>query len=139
MLNKKYSIAVERGSGDTSFGVIFPDVPGCFSAGETFEEAINNAKEALLGYMEVCQLDDEPLPSAGSIDEHMKNSNFEKFIWSFIEIDMTPFLGKSKKVNVTLPENLIKQIDDIAASNPAYKTRSGFLALAAKNELTKAR
>lgn len=130
---------MERGDSDKSFGVLFPDIPGCFSAGDTFEEAITNAKEALLGYLEVCHLDDEPLPVAGNIDDHMKNPDFNQYIWSFVEVDITPFLGKSKKVNVTLPESLIKQIDAIAASNPAYKTRSGFLAIAASHELAATR
>jgi predicted RNase H-like HicB family nuclease len=139
MLLKKYPIAVERGDGGTSFGVVFPDVPGCFSAGETFEEAIDNAKEALLGFFEVCQLDDEPLPTSGNINVHIDNPDFKHLIWSFLEVDIAPYLGKSKKVNVTLPEFLIKQIDEIAATNPAYKTRSGFLAAAANHELASIR
>jgi predicted RNase H-like HicB family nuclease len=31
----------------TSYGMSFPEMPGCISAGDTFEEAVANAAEAL--------------------------------------------------------------------------------------------
>ena len=42
----KYFIAIEPGTDDTAFGVVVPDLPGCFSSGDTLEEAIDNANEA---------------------------------------------------------------------------------------------
>ena len=43
----RYPIAIEPGNGDHAFGVVAPDLPGCFSAGDTLDEAIDNAKEAI--------------------------------------------------------------------------------------------
>ena len=40
-----YPIAIEKGSNTDAYGVIIPDIKGCFSAGNTFEEALENAKE----------------------------------------------------------------------------------------------
>ena len=131
----KYPIAVEKPEGDTAYGVVFPDIPGCYSAGETLDDAINNAREALEGFLEVCREDGDAIPEPGSIDAHKNDPDFDNFIWSFIEIDLTPYLGKSKKINVTLPEYLIHQIDALANTNPQYKTRSGLLAAAAAHEL----
>lgn len=135
MLNKKYPIAVERPKEGEAFGVHFPDIPGCFSAGDTLDEAVANAKEALAGFLELCSEDGENIPEASDIQSHLSNMKYEGYIWSFIEIDITPFMGKSKKVNVTLPEYLIKRIDDAANTNSLYKTRSGFLAAAAEKQL----
>jgi predicted RNase H-like HicB family nuclease len=42
-----YLALIEEGDGSTAFGVWFPDVPGCFSAGDSFEDALRNAPEAL--------------------------------------------------------------------------------------------
>lgn len=42
-----YPIVIELGDETTAFGVVVPDLPGCFSAGDTLEEAISNAKEAI--------------------------------------------------------------------------------------------
>jgi predicted RNase H-like HicB family nuclease len=135
MLNKKIGIAIEEGGPDQAFGVIFPDIEGCFSAGDTLDEAIENAQEAVEGYLEVLLEDGDELPNFKSIQEHRANPEYDGFIWSFVSVDMTPFMGKSKKVNVTLPELLLRQIDNIAATSSIYKTRSGFLAKAAMHEL----
>ena len=43
----RYPIAIEIGNETTAFGVIVPDLVGCFSAGDTLDEAIDNAKEAI--------------------------------------------------------------------------------------------
>lgn len=135
MLQKRIAVAIEEGGPNHAFGVIFPDIEGCFSAGDTLDEAIENAQEALEGFLEILVQDGDTLPEFKSIQEHRVNPEYEGFIWSFVSVDVTPFLGKSKKVNVTLPEILIKQIDEVSASNPAYKNRSEFLAQAAMHEL----
>jgi predicted RNase H-like HicB family nuclease len=43
MSNTAGYIALIHKDHDTSYGVSFPDVPGCVSAGDTFEEAVDNA------------------------------------------------------------------------------------------------
>merc|ERR1712170_318356 len=96
-------IAVEKPKNGEAFGVEFPDIPECFSAGDTLDEAIENAKEALAGYMELCCLDGDTIPEPGDISKHLNDSNYKDYIWSFVEMDLTPYLGKSKKINVTLP------------------------------------
>jgi predicted RNase H-like HicB family nuclease len=135
MLNKRIAIAIEEGDSDKAYGVIFPDLEGCFSAGDTLDEAIESAQEAVEGYLELLLQDGDKLPDFKSIQEHRITPEYDGFIWSFVSVDMTPFLGKSKKVNVTLPELLIKQIDKVASTNSVYKNRSGFLAKAAMHEL----
>jgi predicted RNase H-like HicB family nuclease len=49
----------DRGS---AVGVVFPDLPGCFSAGDTRDEAIDNAHEALRLYAEAEQAAGRKLP-----------------------------------------------------------------------------
>ena len=39
-----FPIAIERGDEQHAYGVVVPDLPGCHSAGDTFEEALANAK-----------------------------------------------------------------------------------------------
>jgi predicted RNase H-like HicB family nuclease len=48
-----YIALVHKDEG-TSYGVSFPDVPGCISAGDTFDDAIENAAEALAGHLASC-------------------------------------------------------------------------------------
>ena len=46
----RYPIVIEPGTDATAFGVIVPDLPGCFSAGDSLDEAVLGAEEA-------CRLD----------------------------------------------------------------------------------
>ena len=43
----KFVIAIEPGTGTTAWGVAVPDLPGCFSAGDTMDEAMENARHAI--------------------------------------------------------------------------------------------
>ena len=63
----KFTIAIEAGSKKTAFGVVVPDLPGCFSAGDTVEEAFDNAREAIKAHCEVLAEDKKDLPEAKSI------------------------------------------------------------------------
>lgn len=131
-----FALAIEPGDDNHSFGVTVPDIKGCFSAGDTLEEALQNAREAIEGHLELLCEDGSEIPKAKSLGEHVLNTDYKGYIWMVVDIDITPYLGKSQKVNVTLPDLLIKQIDDVVARVPEYKTRSGFLAKAALHELT---
>lgn len=129
-----YPVAIEKGSETTAFGVVVPDVPGCFSAGDTFEDALINAKEALeLHFEELAELEELP-PLATSIDYHFTNPEFDGWVWALVDIDIEPYMGKASKINVTLPNLLTKKIDDMVKSNPVYKSRSHFLQVAAAHE-----
>ncbi|MGS5829379.1 type II toxin-antitoxin system HicB family antitoxin, partial [Acinetobacter baumannii] len=59
-----FPIAIEQGSEDQSFGVIVPDIPGCFSAGDTLDEAIRNVKEAISIHLELLASAEEAIPTA---------------------------------------------------------------------------
>jgi predicted RNase H-like HicB family nuclease len=130
-----FPIAIEVGDDSTSFGVVVPDIAGCFSAGNDVDEAVINAREAIELHLELLSDDNQSIPTAKSIKHYMNDKKFSGWAWAIVDIDITPYLGKSQKVNVTLPESLIKKIDDRVAREPSYKTRSGFLAKAAIHEL----
>jgi predicted RNase H-like HicB family nuclease len=54
---------------DSAVGVVFPDLPGCFSAGDTYDEAIGNAAEALQLYAEAETLAGRKLPQPRSFED----------------------------------------------------------------------
>jgi predicted RNase H-like HicB family nuclease len=62
-----YIALVHKDKG-TSYGVSFPDVSGCISASDTFEEAIDNASAALAGHLAVMKADGDPVPHARSLE-----------------------------------------------------------------------
>jgi predicted RNase H-like HicB family nuclease len=70
-----YIALVHKDTG-TSYGVSFPDVPGCISAGDTFEEAIDNASQALAGHLAVMEAEGDPVPHARSLEELKQDAEF---------------------------------------------------------------
>jgi predicted RNase H-like HicB family nuclease len=130
----KYPIVLHTDNG-VSYGVTVPDVPGCFSAGDTFDEALEMAEEAIFSHLELLLEDGEDIPTACSISVHKNNPDYADGVWAVVNVDITPLLGKSEKINVTLPHLLIIKIDKMVAANPKYKSRSGFLAEASKKVL----
>ena len=49
---RHYVAIVEDSGPDKAVGIWFPDLPGCFSAGDDVDEALHNAEEALALYAE---------------------------------------------------------------------------------------
>jgi predicted RNase H-like HicB family nuclease len=70
-----YFALVHKDEG-TGYGVSFPDVPGCISAGDTFEEAVANAAEALSGHFALMRADGDPIPVPRSFEELKLDSEF---------------------------------------------------------------
>jgi predicted RNase H-like HicB family nuclease len=69
-------IALVHKDNGTSYGVSFPDLPGCISAGDTFEEAIDNAWAALAGHLAVMAADGDPIPNARSLEALKQDAGF---------------------------------------------------------------
>jgi len=130
-----YPIAVEKGSDTEAYGVIVPDIEGCFSAGDTFEEALENVKEAIASHLEILAEDGEEIPLPSEVDKYLNEDEYKGFIWAVVEVDVSRYLGKAEKVNVTLPSRLIRLIDDKVGKEKVYKSRSAFLAAGAERLL----
>jgi predicted RNase H-like HicB family nuclease len=112
------------------FGVTVPDLPGCFSAGDTFDAALDSVLEAIDLHLEGLVEDGGEVPAPRPIAEHRANPNFSDGVWAAVDVDVSRFDGKAEKVNITLPHRLLAKIDRYAKAQG--RTRSGFLADAAR-------
>ena len=72
-----YFALVHKDDG-TSHGVSFPDVPGCISAGDTFEEAVANAAEVSAGHFALMRADGDPIPPSRSFEDLQRDSDFRE-------------------------------------------------------------
>ena len=131
----KFPVVVHKDA-DSDYSVTVPDVPGCFSAGGTFSEALDNVREALSLHLEGLVADQEPRPQAQEVDAHLDNPDFAGGVWALVDFDLTPYLGKSVRFNASLPEHLLQRIDERVHKDHRYASRSGFLATAALRELS---
>src|SRR5437870_52115 len=64
-----YVAIVEDAGPDRAIGIWFPDLPGCFSAGEDVDEALRNAEEALSLYAEAELKEGRSLPPPSLLSE----------------------------------------------------------------------
>ncbi|HRD50148.1 MAG: type II toxin-antitoxin system HicB family antitoxin [Candidatus Competibacter sp.] len=112
------------------FGVTAPDLPGCFSAGDTFDEALDSAVEAINLHLEGMVEDGGEVPVPRPFAEHRANPDFADGVWAAVEVNVARFEGRAEKINITLPRHLLAKIDAYARTHGA--TRSGFLAEAAR-------
>ncbi len=114
---------------DSAYGVTVPDLPGCFSAGDTVDEALSNVMEAIECHLESLLNDDERLPTPKAIEEYAHSSDFAGGIWALVDVDLSKLSGKARRVNITIPERILGKIDTFAESRG--ESRSGLLTAAA--------
>ncbi|GKS68965.1 HicB family protein [Nitrosomonas sp. PY1] len=122
----RYPIAIETGNDNQAFGVVVPDLPGCFSAGDTLDEAIDNAKEAIELWLETMIDDGESIPAAKSISIHQSEPDFSGWIWAIVDIDLAELSDKVERINITLPSRILRRLD--AAAKAAGESRSAYIA-----------
>ena len=123
-----YPVVVHKDP-ESDYGVAVPDLPGCISAGETLDEAMGNAKEAIECHIEGLLIDGESVPVAHEVEKYKDKEEWSGGVWAFVQVDLSKLSGKSKRINITLPERLLTQVDHYASEHG--ETRSGFLAQAA--------
>ena len=125
------------------YDVSVPDLPGCLVKEINLDLGLEKINEAIIEHLTILTEYGEKFSTPKSIEVHRERfmddnpASFAQPIWAMVDIDISPFLGKSHKINVTLPELLIKKIDDRVNKSEAYKTRSGFIAQACLAELAK--
>ena len=124
----RYPIFIEKDP-TSDYGVTVPDIPGCFSAGTTLEEALVNAEEAILTHIEGLMIDNEAIPIPSTIDNLKDQYQGEGSLWALVQVDMTKLSDKTKRINISVPENLLSKIDAYATREG--ETRSGLLVTAA--------
>lgn len=124
----RYPVVIHKDL-DSDYGVTIPDLPGCFSAGETFEDALKNAQEAILTHIEGLLLDNDPVSSPTLIEKLRNNIPGKDLIWAIVSVDLNTLSESIKRINITIPERILSKIDSFAKNEG--ESRSGFLVSAA--------
>lgn len=121
-------IALIHKDAESDYGVSFPDLPGCVTAGATLDEARAMAEEALALHVDGLVEDGEPIPEPSSLDEVMAVRENQDGV--AIAVRLVSQAKKSVRVNITVPEDELREIDQFAEQHGF--TRSGLLVQAAK-------
>jgi predicted RNase H-like HicB family nuclease len=119
-----YPIVIHKDP-DSTFGVTVPDLPGCFSAGDTLNEALRMSQEAIELHIEGLLEDKDAVPMPSSIDEHQSSNEFTGGIWALVDVDLDKLMGPAERINISVPRFALRKID--AAAAKAGMNRSQFL------------
>jgi predicted RNase H-like HicB family nuclease len=122
----RYPIAIEPGTDVTAFGVIVPDLPGCFSAGDTLDEAIVGAEEAAAAWIDAALDAGHAIPAPSSLDAIRRMPDYDGWTFGVITLDPTLLDDTTERVNITLPRRVLKRLDALARA--AGESRSGYIA-----------
>ena len=123
-----YVAVIDKDPG-SAYGVQFPEVPGCYSAADSFDDIVPNAIEALSLFFE----DGEPVPPRGieAVREQVAGSIAEGAV-----LLMIPYVRDRKRVvrvNLSLEKGFLDTLDE--AARMRGMTRSAFVQKAATREI----
>lgn len=123
----------ERSGG---WAVLFPDLPGCASQGETLDEAVAMATDALAGHLAVARDYGDIIPPPRSVDEIRSDDAWcseNKVQWSKAMVSpilVRPPLGRPERVTISMDSNILREIDAYAEKRDL--TRSAVLTAGAE-------
>ena len=113
-----------------AYGVTVPDLPGCFSAGDSLDAAIDAAREAIDAHCELLAEDGEDVASRQTLAVHQANPELAGAVWAVVDVAVDRYFGPAEKINITVPGRVLARIDAFARQHG--ESRSGFLVRAAQ-------
>lgn len=130
---RSYIALIHKDAG-SDYGVSFPDLPGCVTAGLTLDEARKFAEEALSLHLAGMAEDGEAVPEPSTLETVMADGKNRDAVAVLVSVrGGTP---KAVRVNITIPEDVLARVD--AHAERHGMNRSGFLVHAAKREMERA-
>jgi len=115
------------------FGVTVPNLAGCYSAGDSLDDALDSVREAIDLHVETMIEDGAAIPAAASLAHHQDNPDYAGGIWAVVDVPVEKYLGPAEKINITVPRLVLARIDEYAKRHG--QSRSGFLVEAARTAM----
>jgi predicted RNase H-like HicB family nuclease len=115
----------------SAFGVAIPDLPGCFTAGDTLDEALRNVQEAVETYLH--GESDVPVPSP--LDRWTRDPDYSDGLFALVDLNLDFMADETVRVNITAKRSALALIDRVAKA--AGEDRSQYLIRAALDRATR--
>ena len=123
----RYPVVIEEGNETTAFGVIVPDLPGCFSAGDTLDEAMANVEEAAAAWIDAALDAGQAVPPPSPLEDIKSRSEYRGWTFAVVNIDPAAFDDSTTRINVSLPVRVLKRLD-AKVRDSGEKDRSSYIA-----------
>ncbi|WP_270665317.1 type II toxin-antitoxin system HicB family antitoxin [Aeromonas sp. QDB13] len=140
-----FSVGVELPTQDSeAFGLVVPALCsagfGCFSAADSEKEIPSMVTEAITMVLEEWRDQGHSIDTINDLGVMRYRADPEYAFcgaWLMLDVDVSAFEGRPKRINVSLPDTLIQHIDNrVKGSHGQYRDRSHFLAVSARHELS---
>ena len=125
-------IALIHKDATSGFGASFPDFPGAVTVAETLEALRVAAEEVLAFHIEGMIEDGAVIPVPAALDVVVGLEDYRDAV-AVLVVKAPDVVSPAVRINVTIPDQMLKRIDQYAAKHGL--TRSGFLVLAARKEI----
>ena len=126
-------IAVIHKDPASDFGVSFPDFPGCVTAGRSIDDAKDMAQDAISLHIKGMLEDGESIPVPSKLEDIMDDPDYADAA-AVIIVTVSDAKPRSVRVNITVPEDMLRKIDSMAKKKGM--SRSAFLVHAAQSAIT---
>jgi len=123
-----YPILIHKDT-KSDYGVTVPDLPGCFSAGRTLDEAFAMAQEAVALHLEGLIENGQMVPAPGTLEQYTNDPAYKGGVWAVVSVAPSRLRVKARRINVSIPERVLDAVDRFAKTE--NETRSGLLVKAA--------
>lgn len=126
-----YPVYVHAGDATHAHGVTFPDFPGCFAAADDWAALPAAMQEAVQAHFHG---EPDAVPQPTALEQLAADAHYSGGVWLLADIDLSRIDTSPVRLNISLPSNLVQQID--AWASEKGMTRSGFLAQAARSAMS---
>ena len=113
-----YPVYVHLGDKDHAHGVTIPDFPGCFSAADDWQDLPKMIQEAIELWCEGQYL---TLPKPSELEDLVNNTEYTEGVWLLIDVDISKLDTKPIRLNISLPQSLVSEIDNYAKAHGATR------------------
>jgi predicted RNase H-like HicB family nuclease len=131
-----YPIVIHKDAG-SDYGVTVPDLPGCFTAGRTLDDALLMAREAIELHLEGLVDAGQVIPPAGQIEHYAADPDYASGFWALVSVDPSSLRLRTRRLNITVPERVLDVLDRFAKRRG--ETRSGLIVQAVASYVGRAK
>ena len=121
----RYPVMIEAGDENTAWSVVVPDLPGCFSAGDTLDEAMAATEEAAAAWIDAALDAGREIPRPSTAQAALDKGDFAGWMVGYVNVDPALLDDTIERVNITLPRRVLLRLD--AKAKEAGETRSGYI------------
>ncbi len=133
----RYPVVIEPGNDESAYGVVVPDLPGCFSAGDSLDEALVQAQQAVGAWIDAALDAGTDIPAPTPLEVlRARHKAWKHWVWALVEVDPAALDDTPERVNISLPRRVLRRLDNLARRHG--ETRSGFIARMALEQSTAA-